>query len=356
MSTCPCCHKPLPDAADANQLCSECLHALNTGVDESLPEPSSQQPAVQENPTAKRPLVITLLAIQGFLTAAAVFLVAIIALSSAKAAALMGLSLSFDVRLKGSLLCLFIALLIFLLGKGLWQRRNLARLILIAILMLEFMSGGESLFWPLFAIFETDPVLQILWRILTFALVCYLFSPSVKTAFEVGDLRWRWLYACAALALASLSFTLYHSKAEFEAWRWHRQHGNQISFAGVTFPVYRWYTPQELPDGGFSIEDEPGPLRPNDRLAFIAVKSCSEDCALSPRQLAEKKFQSYRDAHYTHVKLVKRQVRDETLECVDEAQFSREIYCYGTGPIGQVVFFGDKKSFARLNLMLTEAH
>ena len=355
MSTCPCCHKPLPDAADANQLCSECSRALDTGVDESSPEPSPQQPALQESPAAKRPLIITILAIQGFLTAAAVFLVAIIVLTSAKVTALMGISLSFDVRVKGSLECLLIALLIFLVGKGLWRLRNLARLILIAILMLEVMSGGELLFWPLSIIFQTDPVLQILWRVLTFAMVCYLFSPSVKTAFEVSDLRWRWLYACAALALVSLSFALYHSTAEFEAWRWHRQHGNQISFAGVTFPVYRWYFPQELTDGGFSIRDEPGPLRPNDRFAFIKVESCREDCTLTPRQLAEKQFESWETAGYTKMKFVQRQIRGETLECVDESMFALIVDCYGRGPIGHVSFGGNKSSYKRLVQMLAEA-
>ena len=366
MSTCPCCHKPLPDAADASQLCSECLRALDTGVDESSPVPSSQQSALQKRPVKKRPLIITLLAIQYFLNAAAGLLFSIILLSSAKTTdALMALwtqwltlhPLSFNERLKDSLLCLLFALLIFLMGKGLWQGKNWARLILIAIFMLETMFGGAfSLFWPLPAIFQTDPVLQILGRVLTFAMVCYLFSPSVKTAFGVSDLRWRWLYACAALALFSLVSTLYHAKAELEAWRWHRQHGNQISFAGITFPVYRGYTPQKRPDGGFSIEDKPSQLRPNDGEEFITVESCPEDCTLTPRQLAEKKFESYKKAGYTDVKFVQRQVKGETLECVDVALFSRTVECYGTGPIGHIFFAGNEKSFKRFNLMLTEAH
>lgn len=300
-------------------------------------------------------MIITLLAIQYFLTAAAIFFVVIILLSSAKVTALMGISLSFDVRLKGSLECLLIALLIFLVGKGLWQRRNLSRLILIAILMLEVMFGGPVLFWPLFAIFETDPVLQILGRTLTFAMVCYLFSPSVKTAFGVSDLRRRWLYACAALALFSLGSLFYHSKAELQAFRWHRQHGSEITVQGVTFPVYRWYTPH-LSDTGFEIADEPGPLRPNDGLAFITVESCPEDCTVTPRQLAEKKFESWKTAGYTKVKFVQRQIKGETLECVDETMFSRNIDCYGSGPIGHISFGGNEKSFARLNLMLAEAH
>lgn len=365
MSTCPCCHKPLPDAADVNQLCSECSRALDTGVDES--SPSSQQPVLQESPARKRPLIITILAIQDFLCAAAGLLVAIILLSGAKIAAAFSTllsrqgemvtpdSLPFELRLKYALLCLFCGGLIYLVARGLWRLKNWARRIVIVLFMLDILVGGAfALFWPLSTIFETDPILQILGRALTFAMVCYLFSPSVKTAFGVSDLRWRWLYACAVLALFSLGSALYHSKAEFEAWRWHRQHGNQISFAGVTFPVYRWYSPH-LSETGFDISDEPGPLRPNDRFAFITIESCPENCTLTPRQLAEKKFESWKTTGYTKVKFVQRQIKGETLECVDETMFSRNVDCYGSGPIGHIYFGGNEKSFARLNLMLAEA-
>ncbi|HET9285816.1 MAG TPA: hypothetical protein VFR24_28015 [Candidatus Angelobacter sp.] len=209
--------------------------------------------------------------------------------------------------------------------------------------------------WPVQRLFESDPLLQILGGIFTFAVVCYLFTPSVKSTFGMTDLRWRWLYACAALALVSLGSALYHSKAELQAWRWHRQHGNQITVKGITFPVYRWYTPH-LSKTGFGIFDEPGPLRPNDGLAFITIESCPENCALTPRQLAEKKFESWKTAGYTKVKFVQRQIKGETLECVDETMFSRNFDCYGSGPIGHIYFGGNEKSFARLNLMLTEAH
>ena len=356
MSTCPCCHKPLPDAVGANQLCSECSRALETGLDESSPEPSPQQPALQEDPAKKRPLIIAILAIQYFLIAAAALLLSIILLSPAKVRAVIGLSSSFELRLKYALFLMFCGGLTYLLARGLWRLRNLARLILIAIFMLSVMSGGSFLlFGPLDSIFETGPGLQILDRVLTFAMVWYLFSPSVKTAFGVSDLRWHWLYACAALALFSLGSALYHSKAELRAWRWHRQHGNQITVEGVTFPVYRWYTPH-LSETGFDIADEPGPLRPNDRFAFITVESCPADCALTPRQLAEKKFESWKTAGYTDLKFVQRQIRGEALECVDQTMFSRNVNCYGSGPIGHVFFAGNEKSFARLNLMLTEAH
>jgi hypothetical protein len=322
-------------------------------VDESAPSP--QQPAVQKSPLAKRPLIITILAIQWFLNAAAALLFSIILLSSAKVTALMDISPSFELRLKYALFLMFCGGLMYLMARGLWRLKNLTRLILIAIFMLDVMSGGEFLlFWPLSIIFETNPVLQILGRVLTFAVVCYLFSPSVKAAFDVSDLRWRWLYACAALALFSLGSVFYHSKVELEAWRWHRQHGNQISFAGVTFPVYRWYAPR-LSETGFDISDEPGPLRPNDRFAFITVENCRDDCTLTPRHLAEKKFESWKTAGYTKVKFVQRQIRGETLECVDETMFARIVDCYGRGPIGHISFGGNEKSFARLNLMLTEA-
>lgn len=221
--------------------------------------------------------------------------------------------------------------------------------------MSDILLGGRfSLLWPLQGLCEGDPILQILGGVLTFIVVCYLFTPSVKSAFSVTDLRWRWLYACAALALFSLVSALYHSKAEFQALRWHRQHGNQVTVQGVTFPVYGWYTPH-LSETGFDIFDEPGPLRPNERLAFITVESCREDCTLTPRQLAEKKFQSYKNAGYTDLKFVQRQIKGETLECVDETMFARTIECYGRGPIGHVFFAGNESSYERLNRMLTEA-
>ena len=366
MSKCPCCHKPLPDDA-ANQLCSECSLALDTGLDESTPSPSPQQPALQESPAAKRPLIITILAIQYFLCATVGFLVAIILLSGAKIAAAFAALLSrtgetvtpdllpFDLKLKYALLLMFCGGLIYLLARGLWRLKNWARLILIAIFMLDVMSGSSfTLLWPLPDIFQTNPVLQILARALTFAMVCYLFSPSVKTAFGVSDLRWQWLYVCTALALISLGSALYRSKAELQAWRWHRQHGNQITVEGITFPIYRWYTPH-LSETGFDIIDEPGPLRPNDGSAFITIESCSEDCDLTPRQLAEKRFESWKTVGYTKVKFVQRQIRGETLECVDQTMFTRIVDCYGRSPIGHVSFGGNESSYERLNRMLAEA-
>lgn len=87
MNTCPCCHKSFPDSCDPNQLCSDCARALDAGQDESSPASSPRQQALQESPTKKRPLIITILAIQDFLTAAAGLFVAIILFSGAKIAA-----------------------------------------------------------------------------------------------------------------------------------------------------------------------------------------------------------------------------------------------------------------------------
>lgn len=367
MSTCPCCHKSFLDSSDPNQLCSECSRALDAGLDESSPAASPQQPPLQEGAAKKRPLIITILAIQDFLCAAAGLIVATILLSGAKTVAAVSTvlsrlgetviahSLPFETRLAYALLCLFCAALIYLLARGLWRLRNWARRILIVIFMLDILAGGSfDLFWPLQQLFETDPALQILGRIVTFAVICYLFTPSVKNAFGVADLSWRWLYVCTALALFSLVSALYHSKGELQALRWHRQHGNQITVQGVTFPVYRWYTPH-LSETGFNISDEPGPLRPNDRMAFITVEGCPENCALTPRQLADKKFQSYKNAGYTDLKFVQRLIGGETLECVDQTMYARAIECFGNGPIGHVFFAGNESSYERLNKMLAEA-
>ncbi len=253
MSTCPCCHEPLPDSENPDQLCSECSHALDTGL-ERLPSASPHQSAAQDHPAKSRPLIITILALQNFLAATCGLLMGVILLVSAKLAAALLTAVSrqsitadllpFDLRLKSSLPCFFCALLIGLLAVGLWQVRNWARRIVIASFMLDVMFGGSFLLlWPLHTIFDADPVLQILGRLLTFAVVCYLFSRSVKSAFGLADFGHWWLYASAAVALFSLGFALYKSKTEFQAWRWHRQHGNQVQFEGITFPVYRWYVP-----------------------------------------------------------------------------------------------------------------
>jgi hypothetical protein len=68
----------------------------------------------------------------------------------------------------------------------------------------------------------------------------------------------------------ALLVALTKSGPEFRAIIWHLRHGNRVTVNGVTFPVYFWYAPDSSRDS-FSVFDQPGPLRPNDRFTTFSI-------------------------------------------------------------------------------------
>lgn len=138
------------------------------------------------------------------------------------------------------------------------------------------------------------------------------------------------------------------------------RYGNQVAVNGVSFPVYVWHAPKVDPKcPGFTIDDEPGPLRPDDKsgsmyLTVLGYKE-EDDEGLTVDQLVENKLQSFKKSGYTDLSTFHIQVVKQSLNCMKEHLYASAIYCYGDGPIYSVYFTGGEEGLSHFNQMMSEA-
>lgn len=305
----------------------------------------------------KRPFGVSLLAIHNYAEViwAAVASVGIIAFPAR-------LHLPADsplwMRVIWGIVILFLAWLTYLWARGLWRLRNWARrveigLSLLSLIPVKGFSGEVS---PVLLLVPAGPIREILGLVLIVTILLYLFSPGVRQAFGVDSTRWGWHRQAAVgiLCLASASFTLYKSKSELRAFRWHRQHGDSIMVNGITFPVYQWDAPSQRWAGlDFEITGfNRGPLVPRDPTYFIAVEGYKDESDLTVEQRTEKKMSEYQKAGYRQVSRAQLVIAGQTLSCVGEHQFGYSLWCYGDGPIYHVDFVGDDAALERFNQMM----
>jgi hypothetical protein len=318
----------------------------------------------------RRPTIITLLAVSDDLVAAFLLGCAVVCLLPEHARSvgfsLLGSlfrsdSLSGLGRLGPSslaLICLLLAVPYGLIGIGLWKLRNWARVVTIVLTVpisgtLPSALGVINGFFPV-------PVPYLLGYVLSFMLFLYLVSPGVRTVFGVTAARRKWLIpAVSTLVLSCLIYDLYRSDREFDAMRWHMRNGDRVSVNGVTFPVYYWYEPvQERSERGFTISDEPGPLRKRDAFAArISVKSDADVTRTSSvGQRIDDEIRGYTRSGYTDVDRFQLRVAGQTLACMRTSDVvTHHIDCYGDGPISSVSFVGGNRSLDRFQRMMAEA-
>lgn len=282
----------------------------------------------------------------------------------------------FGNRIAIALLYCCVGAVLFVYARGFWRLRNWARVVCIFFSILSVVDNGPSgsvsslpyvlsdklarALWP-HSHFVTNGLLGVaIGRILSAAVLVYLLRPSIKKAFGANPTEWKWMTAVAAVALLMAGRSLYKSRPELDAIRWHAQHGDQVVVNGVTFPVYYWYAPTVFgSNSGFMIHDDPGPLRPQegDRDAVISVSGCQEDDKdLTPQQRVNQQVQGFERSHYKNLTLFQLQVARQTLQCVNEHDFvGGTTYCYGNGPIYSVWFVGNDTSSARFRSMMAKA-
>jgi len=263
-------------------------------------------------------------------------------------------------RVIWSIVFLFLGWLAYLWARGLWRLRNWARRVEIGVSLLSLIPKGFSGISPALLLVPAGPIREILGLALIVTILLYLFSPGVRQAFGVDSTRWswRWQVAVGILCLASAGLTLYKSKPELRAYRWHRQHGDSITVKGIRFPVYRWDTPtQECGGLGFEIEsfDGRGPLVPRDPMYSITVEGYNEESDLTAEQRTEKTMLEYRKAGYRQLSRSQLMIAGQTLSCVRKEQFGRSLWCYGDGPIYHVYFGGTDAALERFNQMMAAA-
>ena len=307
----------------------------------------------------KRPFGVSLLAIHNYAEAiwAAVVSVGIIAFP----ARLHFLADSpLRIRVIWGIVILFIGWLICLWARGLWRLRNWARRVEIGLSLLSLIPRGFSEISPALLVVPAGPIREILGLALTVTILLYLFSPGVRQAFGVDSTRWswRWQVAVGILCLASAGLTLYKSKPELRAYRWHRQHGDSITVNGITFPVYQWDAPCQKCNGlAFEITsmDGRGPLVPRDPMYSITVEGYNEESDLTAEQRTEKTMLEYRKAGYRQLSRSQLMIAGQTLSCVRKEQFGRSLWCYGDGPIYHVYFGGTDAALERFNQMMAAA-
>jgi hypothetical protein len=363
MAVCPCCRELLPASDGPNELCAKCARALETGADNSPSTPGAQpaldsandnpDEACAEHVIAKpdkspvpRPLGVTVLALQQYLIAVCCLLAAIIGLV--------------ELRLVLVLAALLISWLMYKIASGLWRLKDWARWVAIVLSLLSLLSLKPWVLFPLYVLLGCGPIVIICTCVITILVIIYLLSPRIDSAFGVSPLGLKWRLAVIALALVFFVIPLTRAKPELNAIKWHLRHGNQVSVNGVSFPVYLWHVPVECPNNtSFSIDDEPGPLRPMEQRSFITVDCCKDaDRNSTPAELADQRYKSDQNAGYFDMRRYQMRVRGQTLECMqsDIASVTHRIDCYGEGPIYSVFFSGNgDASLARFNRMMAEA-
>lgn len=379
MASCPCCGNSLPAAAEPNELCPACSYAMDTGSNEvpgsyeprerDLLSPSSPEQTPDLSPPRQRPLVVTILAIVYWASAAWVLLFGILFLVAPRAVPVAVRILvpfwhpdSEIYQLGNRLLIAVIAFVFSFLGylfaRGLWRLRNWARgvaIIFYAVDLLPSRVIESSTLWPL-SLWVRGPFFELLSLSASLALILYLLSPHVNAAFGVHGGSRTWQLVAGALALVSLGISFSKSGPEFKAVIWHLRHGNRVSVNGTTFPIYSWYAPVQYQTGFEISDDNPGPLRLNDGFGWIDVSICKESESATVEQLVDIKFRDYEKAHYRDLSKFQMQVGKQALSCVQQnGTYSISIYCYGEGPIASIHFAGDEVALRRFTSMMAEA-
>ena len=250
-------------------------------------------------------------------------------------------------------------LLFALFARGLWKLKNWARLWCLIFAVADTLApSAPFVFGVLKLVIPRDPITTLLGAILSFALVLYLISTPVRTAFGVTETRSRWLIAALTLlAVLFLTYNVAKSGPEIQAIRWHMRHGNRVSVNGVSFPVYYWQLPCQRYDGtNFDIQDIPGPLRNDDSYMAMRVEGEKEaGSALTVEQLVDRQVQSYQHSGYKDTRKLQLQVAQQSLSCVQNRFWGNRVDCYGDGPIASIFFVGGDRSLERFKRMMADA-
>src|SRR5947209_2840617 len=178
MSSCPCCGKPLPDAAQAGELCSTCSNAMETGtakddgfqpvvrVEDFEPKKRAK---IHRPVTIPRPLKVTLVACSYFLWGLWLVADTIIMMIQRASEEALGF--------EGAMVLNLMGLLLFLItGFGLWRLHYWGRQLAIAVSVVILLAG--------------IPPTHFLWvdnRLVQLIFFWFLLSPEVRAAFEEAE-------------------------------------------------------------------------------------------------------------------------------------------------------------------------
>lgn len=167
------------------------------------------------------------------------------------------------------------------------------------------------------------------------------------------------IIVCGGLFLWRFVDVLSRSGPEFKAIAWHHRHGDHITVKGVTFPVYLWYTPEDRPDA-FSVNDEPGPLRPSSRMpTFFSVEAWKDERNIgTPPELVETRLREFEKSGYRGLSKFQMKIHSQVLDCMQERDdrfFGPTIYCYGEGPFYSVFFVGTDEALTRFKQTISDA-
>jgi hypothetical protein len=178
MSSCPCCGKPLPDAAEAGELCSTCSDAMETGTAKDdgfqpvihVKDFEPRKPAnIHRQVTILRPLKVTLVAFSYFLWSlwlVADSIIMMIRPTSQRA----------DISEEMMALNLMGLLLFLITGFGLWKLRYWGRQLAIAVAVVILLAGLP----PTYFLWVDSRLLQLIF-------FWFLLKPEVRAAFDEAE-------------------------------------------------------------------------------------------------------------------------------------------------------------------------
>ena len=341
---------------------------MKTGVDPSPPQPKikSQQ---QNNELAIRPIIVSGLAVLQYGTAVFSLILFCVAVSGSRPLSFLLKLLGFldpgafwypdslKERLIFSAVVAAFGLLSFLIGRGLWRLGNWARILMLVFYLIDLLPGraGSSTLWPLSIFVGGNPFFELLSLIISFALILYLLSTRVRTAFGVTSKNSMLRIAVIALALVAIAITISKSRTEFKALAWHLHNGNVLKVNGVTFPLYSWYVPVQYDETGFEIDDRPGPFRPRDETAWISISGCPSSESMNPKEIVESKMRDVERSR-SEVTAIDIQIGGQAMRCIQRGRHTYVIECYGTGPITSVHFVGGQDAVRRFKGMMAAAY
>ena len=150
----------------------------------------------------------------------------------------------FGWRLAVAVACACGGLLLFVYARGFWRLKNWARVVCIffSILNLADTGSGDALLlvpyllshklapalWPHSDFLISGMLGVLLSRLASVVVLVYLFRSPVRAAFRANPAEWKWITAVAALTFLMAGRSLYKSRPELEAIRWHARHGDQV--------------------------------------------------------------------------------------------------------------------------------
>jgi hypothetical protein len=263
---------------------------------------------------------------------------------------------SLGVRVLFSAVAAAFATIGFSIARGFWNLKNWARVLMILACFFDVAEGGvPTIVDPLWRVLPANPWMDLLGRLLSIGVICYLQTAQIRFVFGRPPLNWQWRTTWALAIVLALGYPLAKSGAEFRAVLWHARRGSEYVVNGVRFSVPSWSSPDQHSDKcELNLWNERSPLRRRKDFWAISFNGYRESEKTVEQQVAEK-IESYTRSGYSGMQRISLVAAEEPMQCVQEDFYTRTIYCFGDGPIYSAFYTGSSQGDEIFRQMLADA-